>query len=111
MITSGNSRRTLVVAGTLGLIALGMGSAPVAAGADPHSAIAVSRPHGDSPPPTYRPGPKGSAEQPPKSEDDTPTRYYSNCTQVINDGKWPLYAGQPGYSRLLDPDGDGIACD
>ncbi|MET8654829.1 excalibur calcium-binding domain-containing protein [Nocardia aurea] len=110
MNTSGNRRRVLAAAGTLGLIALGMGSAPVAAAADPHSAVAVSRPHDDSPPPSYRPGPKGSNVPPPASEDDAPTRYYTNCTQVINDGRWPLYAGQPGYSRLLDPDGDGVAC-
>lgn len=85
-----------------------MGSAPVAAAADPQSA--VSRPHEDSPPPSYRPGPKGSNVPPPGTEDDATTRYYTNCTQVINDGRWPLYAGQPGYSRLLDPDGDGVAC-
>ncbi|MEV0295748.1 excalibur calcium-binding domain-containing protein [Nocardia sp. NPDC050710] len=103
-------RRVFVAAGALGLMALGIGSAPVAAGADPHSAVAESRPHDGDPGPTYRPGPKGSNVPPPESDNDAPRRYYTNCTEVINDGRWPLYAGQPGYSRLLDPDGDGVAC-
>ncbi|WP_332838852.1 excalibur calcium-binding domain-containing protein [Nocardia bovistercoris] len=100
--------RALLAVGTLGLIALGVGSAPVAAAADPR--LPVSRPHADEPAPTYRPGPKGSNVVPPQSEDKAPNRHYTNCTEVIIDGKWPLYAGQPGYSRLLDPDGDGRAC-
>ena len=26
-------------------------------------------------------------------------------------GADPIYAGQPGYSRKLDRDGDGVACE
>ncbi|WP_231494337.1 excalibur calcium-binding domain-containing protein [Arthrobacter sp. 9MFCol3.1] len=26
-------------------------------------------------------------------------------------GAAPIYAGQPGYSRKLDRDGDGVACE
>ncbi|CAH1203834.1 Chaperone protein DnaJ [Paenibacillus plantiphilus] len=37
--------------------------------------------------------------------------YYKNCTAVRDDGKAPLYAGDPGYSRKLDRDGDGVACE
>ncbi|EOW9528979.1 excalibur calcium-binding domain-containing protein [Bacillus cytotoxicus] len=37
--------------------------------------------------------------------------YYKNCKEVKNAGKAPLYAGQPGYSRKLDRDGDGVACE
>ena len=37
--------------------------------------------------------------------------YYANCTQAKNVGAAPLYSGQPGYSRKLDRDGDGIACE
>ena len=37
--------------------------------------------------------------------------YYANCTQAKNAGAAPLYSGQPGYSRKLDRDGDGIACE
>lgn len=37
--------------------------------------------------------------------------YYANCTAVKAAGAAPIYAGQPGYSRSLDRDGDGIACE
>ncbi|MDQ0679758.1 hypothetical protein QFZ30_003140 [Arthrobacter pascens] len=36
---------------------------------------------------------------------------YANCTAVRAAGAAPIYAGQPGYSRSLDRDGDGIACE
>lgn len=37
--------------------------------------------------------------------------YYANCSAVRAAGADPIYAGQPGYSRKLDRDGDGIACE
>ena len=37
--------------------------------------------------------------------------YYQNCSAVRAAGKAPLYKGQPGYSRKLDRDGDGVACE
>lgn len=37
--------------------------------------------------------------------------FYQNCTAVRAAGADPVYAGQPGYSRKLDRDGDGIACE
>ena len=36
---------------------------------------------------------------------------YSGCREVGRLGKAPLYAGQPGYRRNMDGDGDGIACE
>lgn len=36
---------------------------------------------------------------------------FSNCSQAQAAGAAPIYAGQPGYSRKLDRDGDGIACE
>lgn len=36
---------------------------------------------------------------------------FSNCDQARAAGAAPIYLGQPGYSRKLDRDGDGIACD
>ena len=36
---------------------------------------------------------------------------FSNCDQARAAGAAPIYAGQYGYSRKLDRDGDGIACD
>jgi endonuclease YncB( thermonuclease family) len=40
-----------------------------------------------------------------------PTAYYANCSEARAAGAAPIYAGQPGYSRKLDRDGDGIACE
>lgn len=37
--------------------------------------------------------------------------YYANCAAVRAAGAAPLYVGQPGYSRDLDRDGDGVACE
>lgn len=36
--------------------------------------------------------------------------YYSSCDEVVEAGKAPLHKGDPGYSRRLDRDGDGVAC-
>ncbi|WP_307794476.1 GmrSD restriction endonuclease domain-containing protein [Arthrobacter cavernae] len=40
-----------------------------------------------------------------------PAVHYANCAAVRAAGAAPLHAGQPGYSRSLDRDGDGIACE
>lgn len=37
--------------------------------------------------------------------------YYANCTAVRSAGADPIYSGDPGYSRKLDRDGDGVACE
>ncbi|MEZ2121612.1 excalibur calcium-binding domain-containing protein [Corynebacterium sp. CCM 9203] len=37
--------------------------------------------------------------------------YFANCGEARAAGAAPLYAGNPGYSRKLDRDGDGIACE
>ena len=37
--------------------------------------------------------------------------YYANCTAVRAAGAAPIYSGDPGYSRKLDRDGDGVACE
>ncbi|PZN92306.1 MAG: hypothetical protein DCF31_16715 [Alphaproteobacteria bacterium] len=37
--------------------------------------------------------------------------YYLNCAQVRLFGAAPLYKGQPGYSKRLDTDGNGVACE
>lgn len=36
---------------------------------------------------------------------------YANCDQARADGVAPLRKGQSGYSRKLDRDGDGVACE
>ncbi|WP_336992320.1 excalibur calcium-binding domain-containing protein [Leucobacter sp. VD1] len=40
-----------------------------------------------------------------------PAAYYANCAAVRAAGAAPLYSGSPGYSRSLDRDGDGVACE
>ncbi|TCC63491.1 calcium-binding protein [Kribbella pittospori] len=37
--------------------------------------------------------------------------HYENCDEVRAAGKAPLRRGDPGYSRDLDRNGDGVACD
>lgn len=37
--------------------------------------------------------------------------YYDNCTAARNAGAAPVRAGDPGYGRHLDRDGDGIGCE
>lgn len=37
--------------------------------------------------------------------------YFANCDAVRAAGADPIYAGQPGYSRKLDRDGDGVGCE
>jgi hypothetical protein len=44
-------------------------------------------------------------------QESTETVVYKNCTEVRQAGKAPLYRGDPGYSRKLDRDGDGVACE
>ncbi|MFI1915225.1 excalibur calcium-binding domain-containing protein [Nocardia sp. NPDC020380] len=36
--------------------------------------------------------------------------YYTNCTQILSQGGGPIYAGQPGYNPLLDPNHTGVDC-
>ncbi|MDW9393089.1 excalibur calcium-binding domain-containing protein [Sinorhizobium meliloti] len=37
--------------------------------------------------------------------------YFKNCTAARAAGAAPIRAGEPGYSRKLDRDGDGVACE
>jgi hypothetical protein len=36
---------------------------------------------------------------------------YANCTAVRAAGAAPIHVGDPGYSRNLDRDGDGVGCE
>ncbi|MFC4305823.1 excalibur calcium-binding domain-containing protein [Cohnella boryungensis] len=36
---------------------------------------------------------------------------YPNCAAVREAGKSPLHRSDPGYSKKLDRDGDGLACE
>lgn len=37
--------------------------------------------------------------------------YFPNCSAARAAGAAPVRAGQPGYARHLDRDGDGIGCE
>lgn len=37
--------------------------------------------------------------------------YFQNCAAARAAGAAPIYAGEPGYRRKLDRDGDGVACE
>jgi len=37
--------------------------------------------------------------------------FFQNCDAVRAAGAAPIYTGQPGYSRTLDRDGDGVGCE
>jgi Excalibur calcium-binding domain len=38
------------------------------------------------------------------------SKKYADCEAVRAAGKAPLHKGDPGYSKALDRDGDGVAC-
>lgn len=37
--------------------------------------------------------------------------YFPNCAAARAAGAAPIRAGEPGYARRLDRDGDGVACE
>jgi endonuclease YncB( thermonuclease family) len=74
----------------------------------------IALPQQSAPPPATRaePSTKKSTPPPAAAEPEPPkTVSYPNCAAARAAGAAPLYAGQPGYSRKLDRDGDGVACE
>jgi hypothetical protein len=59
-------------------------------------------------PPVAAPDPAPAPAPPPAP---APVVYYENCTAVRAAGAAPIHVGDPGYSRKLDRDGDGIGCE
>jgi hypothetical protein len=53
---------------------------------------------------TTTPKPRRATEEPREV-------YYANCSAVRAAGADPIRRGDPGYSRKLDRDGDGVACE
>lgn len=66
-----------------------------------------AEPTTEAPPPSQRPSEIAAenVEQPPVET------YYTNCAAARAAGAAPLHRGDPGYSRKLDRDGDGTACE
>ncbi len=84
----------------------GPGSAPTVA------ALPRTRRQPSPAPPAPVPQPAKPAPAPaPAKPVPPPVVYYQNCTAVRAAGMAPLLRGAPGYSRKLDRDGDGVACE
>lgn len=68
----------------------------------------------DAAPKTHaRPAPKPVATQP-APQPVAPaggSAYYQNCDAARSAGAAPVRAGEPGYGRHLDRDGDGVGCE
>ena len=58
-----------------------------------------------------KPKPRPKPKPLPKPDPEPVLVYYENCDAVRAAGAAPIYAGQPGYSRDLDRDGDGVGCE
>ncbi|GGY24869.1 hypothetical protein GCM10010363_01240 [Streptomyces omiyaensis] len=84
--------------------------APTTDAPDPVPTTAEPRPKPKPPAPTTRPAETAEPEPEP-TEDAGSSVYYENCTAVRAAGAAPIRAGDPGYSRKLDRDGDGVACE
>ncbi|MCA1199157.1 excalibur calcium-binding domain-containing protein [Sphingomonas sp. R647] len=54
------------------------------------------------------PAPRAGAR---RAQRSSGASYYANCSAVRAAGAAPIRRGQSGYSRKLDRDGDGVACE
>lgn len=82
---------------------------------DASASAAVKVARSPQPAPSRRPAPAPApAPAAPAPAADMPELtdvYYKNCAAVRAAGAAPIHTGDPGYSRKLDRDGDGIACE
>jgi hypothetical protein len=64
---------------------------------------------------TPKPKPKATPKPKPRATrtagPEPASAFYANCTAVRAAGAAPIHRGDPGYSRKLDRDGDGVACE
>lgn len=74
----------------------------------PKSASAEVRKREPDPAPKSEPEPEPPTDG---SDDSDGSAHYANCTAVRAAGAAPIRRGEPGYSRKLDRDGDGVACE
>ncbi len=77
---------------------------PAATAAGPGAPVGSPSPQTAAP----APAPAAAVPRPVAAPSDVS---YANCTAVRAAGAAPIRLGQPGYSRKLDRDGDGIACE
>jgi hypothetical protein len=66
-------------------------------------------------PATAAPSVTATPSKKPKTTKATPvpeqTLRYTSCNDVWAGGQGPFREGEPGYTKQLDPDGDGVACE
>lgn len=60
---------------------------------------------------TAQPSVESNVSSTPASNNTKTEVVYKNCTDVRAAGAAPLHKDDPGYSRKLDRDGDGVACE
>ncbi|HKC02819.1 MAG TPA: excalibur calcium-binding domain-containing protein [Sphingomicrobium sp.] len=56
-------------------------------------------------------GPSASASSALRAVSSNSRREFANCAQARAAGAAPVRAGDPGYGRHLDRDGDGVGCE
>lgn len=56
-------------------------------------------------------GPSASPERALRAVSSDDRREFANCAQARAAGAAPVRAGDPGYGRHLDRDGDGVGCE
>jgi hypothetical protein len=78
----------------------------------PWAAAPADAPPPTEPPPPPEPSPPPAAPAPNLEPQPEPSpAFYPNCAAARSAGAAPLFVGEPGYSRKLDRDGDGVACE
>ena len=85
--------------------------APEPAPAPPPPAPAPAAPPAPAPPPPPVPAAEPPSAAPPPPAPAAPSVTYKNCDAARAAGAAPVRLGDPGYSRKLDRDGDGIGCE
>lgn len=56
-------------------------------------------------------GPSAKASSALRAVSSSGRREFANCSQARAAGAAPVRAGDPGYGRHLDRDGDGVGCE
>lgn len=86
------------------------GRTPTPTPTSTQSSTPVESPESEATTATATPAPT-AIEPTPTSAPATTTVVYQDCAAVRAAGKAPLRQGDPGYSKALDRNGDGVACE
>lgn len=79
---------------------------------EPVPPVMLAEPVPDSAPPVARQAKVRKKVKPaPARRTPAASAYFANCRAARAAGAAPIFRGDPGYSRRLDRDGDGVACE